>query len=64
MKLVYVELTWFCVVHTKFDPTVGVATGVKGGLSFYLGAKGLVVPGKPQKVENFHLGWFYFVRSS
>ena len=40
LKSLFEEPTWFYVVHPNLDPTLGVAMGVKGGLSFYVGVKG------------------------
>ena len=38
----------------------------QGGLSFYVGAKGMVVvPDKPQKIEKFpfHMMWLFWLQS-
>ena len=41
LKLLFGEPTWFYVVHPDLDPTLGIATGVKGTyISFYVGANG------------------------
>ena len=51
---------WFLVLGLNGGYPLGVATGVKGGLLFFVGAFGryIVVPDKPQKVENFHFTRF------
>ena len=41
LKLLFGEPTWFYVVHPDLDPTLGIATGVKGAyILFYVGANG------------------------
>ena len=45
--------------YEKKQCPIRLCIGVKGGLLFYVGANGkqVVVPDKPQKVENFHFLW-------